>query len=155
MGVFGCGLFIAIFASAWSAAGRLYRESTEPMIRADAAAIQVALSLFVFHFFYTSAQLENPAFQIVFAALLGYLAWLYRRHSRVDTADPLKGGMHKYHQNSTLPVKRKKANPFRQKTKPIIRHYQNSVFSLSMSIADAKSSGLLRMFIGASTSITR
>jgi hypothetical protein len=51
--------------------------------------------------------------------------------------------------------KRKKANPFQQKTKPITRHYQNSVFSLSMSIADAKYSGLLRMFIGASTEITR
>jgi hypothetical protein len=55
-------------------------------------------------------------------------------------ADSKYQGMHKYHQNSILPVKKKKANPFRQKTKPIIRRYQNSVFSLSMSIADAKSS---------------
>jgi len=51
--------------------------------------------------------------------------------------------------------KRKKANLFRQKTKPIIRRYQNSVFSLSMSTADAKFSGLSKMFIGVSTSITR
>jgi hypothetical protein len=55
-------------------------------------------------------------------------------------ADSEYQGMHKYHQNSILPVKKKKANPFRQKTKPIIMRYQNSVFSLSMSIADAKSS---------------
>jgi hypothetical protein len=51
--------------------------------------------------------------------------------------------------------KRKKANIFRQQTKPIIWRYQNSVFSLNMSTADAKSSGLSKMFIGASTSITR
>jgi hypothetical protein len=41
-----------------------------------------------------------------------------------------------------------------QRTKPIIKHYQNSVFSLNISTADAKFSGLLRMFIGASTRIT-
>jgi hypothetical protein len=55
-------------------------------------------------------------------------------------ADSEYQGMHKYHQNTILPVKKKKANPFRQKTKLKIRRYQNSVFSLSMSIADAKSS---------------
>lgn len=79
-GVFGCGLLIAVFARAWIAAGRLYREAFNPMVRADANAIQVALSLFVFHLFYNSSLLEAVSFQIVFAAVLGYLAWLYRRH---------------------------------------------------------------------------
>ena len=53
-------------------------------------------------------------------------------------ADSGYQGLHKHHQNVTLPVKKKKAKPFRLKTKPIIRRYQNSMFSLSMSIADAK-----------------
>jgi hypothetical protein len=79
-GVFGCGLLIAVFAWAWSAAGRLYRESIVPTVRADANAIQAALSLFAFHLFYNSSLLEAVSFQIVFTAMLGYLAWLYRRH---------------------------------------------------------------------------
>jgi len=58
----------------------LYRESVNPIVRADANAIQAALSLFVFHLFYNSSLLEAVSFQIVFAAVLGYLAWLYRRH---------------------------------------------------------------------------
>jgi hypothetical protein len=80
-GVFGCGLLIATFSSAWFAAGRLYRESLNPVVRADANAIQVALSLFAFHLFYNPGLLEVLSFQIVFAAVLGYLAWLYRRHA--------------------------------------------------------------------------
>jgi len=64
-------------------------------------------------------------------------------------------GMHKHHPNSTLPIKMKKANYSRQRTKPIIRHYRNSAFSLNMSTAHAKFSRLLRIFIGASTRITR
>lgn len=78
-GVFGCGLIIAIFAMAWRTAGRLCRESTEPMVRADAAAIQASLSLFVIQIFYSTSLLDAPSFQIVFVGLLGYLAWLHRR----------------------------------------------------------------------------
>ncbi|HEY8159662.1 MAG TPA: hypothetical protein VIF10_13260 [Methylobacter sp.] len=84
-GVFGCGLFIAIFSCAWFAAGRLYRGSIDPIVKADANAIQVALSLFVFHLFYNPGLLEVLSFQIVFTAVLGYLAWLYRRHVALVT----------------------------------------------------------------------
>lgn len=80
MGVFGFGLFAAILALAWRTAGRLQRESTEPTVRADAAAIQAALPLFAFYLFYRLTLLETLSFQIVFAVLLGYLAWLHRRH---------------------------------------------------------------------------
>ena len=80
MGVFGFGLFAAILALAWRSAGRLHRESTAPTVRADAAAIQAALPLFAFYLFYRLSLLETLSFQIVFAALLGYLAWLHRRH---------------------------------------------------------------------------
>jgi len=80
MGILGFGLFMNIFTSAWRCAGRLKRESTIPKVQADAVAIQAALVLFAFHLFYRSSLLELIAIQIVFAALLGYLAWLYRNH---------------------------------------------------------------------------
>ncbi|MDP1559156.1 MAG: hypothetical protein Q8K59_10510 [Nitrosomonas sp.] len=80
LGVFGFGLFIAILALAWRSAGRLRRESTLPTVRADAAAIQAALALLAFYLFYRIGVLQTLSFQIVFAVLLGYLAWLHRRH---------------------------------------------------------------------------
>ncbi|TAK61989.1 hypothetical protein [Methylobacter sp.] len=80
-GVFGCSLFIAVFTLAWRTAGQLFRESNEPTVRADATAIQVALSLFIFHIFYRLDLLETVSYQIVFASVLGYLAWLHRRHA--------------------------------------------------------------------------
>ena len=42
-----------------------------PIVRADANAIQVALSLFAFHLFYNPGLLEAVSFQIVFAASAG------------------------------------------------------------------------------------
>lgn len=80
VGVFGFILFVFILSFAWSCAARLWRESVLPTVRADAIAIQAALALFGFHLFYRGALLEIPTIQIVFAALLGYLAWLHRRH---------------------------------------------------------------------------
>ncbi|WP_305646926.1 hypothetical protein [Nitrosomonas sp.] len=81
MGLFGFGLFIAILVFAWRCALRLQRESTVPLVRADACAIQAALALFAFLLFYRVSLLELTSIQVVFAALLGYLAWLHRRHS--------------------------------------------------------------------------
>ncbi len=80
-GMFGCILIVAIFTLAWQAAGRLYRESTRPMVKADATAIQASLLLFAFHIFYRLDLLETVSIQIVFASVLGYLSWLYRRHA--------------------------------------------------------------------------
>jgi hypothetical protein len=80
-GIVGTVLYLAILALAWRVAGRLRRESSEPWVRADAAAIQTTFPLFAFFLFYRIALLEILSFQIVFAALLGYLAWLHRRHA--------------------------------------------------------------------------
>lgn len=79
MGILGFGLFSAIFASAWVCANQLRCESVTPEIRADAAAIQVVLGLFVFYIFYRPGLMDSLSMQIVFTALLGYQAWLYRR----------------------------------------------------------------------------
>lgn len=79
-GVFGCVLLSLMFVLAWNTAGRLYKESSESIVKADSAAIQAALALFIFHLFYRLDLLETVSFQIVFAAVLGYLACLYRSH---------------------------------------------------------------------------
>ncbi len=81
LGILGFALFLAILALAWRTAGRLRREAAEALVRADAAAIQAILPLFGFFLFYKLSLLETLTFQIVFAALLGYLAWLHRRHA--------------------------------------------------------------------------
>lgn len=81
LGILGFALFLAILALAWRTAGRLRREAAEALVRADAAAIQAILPLFGFYLFYRLSMLETLTFQIVFSALLGYLAWLHRRHT--------------------------------------------------------------------------
>lgn len=87
LGIFGIILFLSILLLAWHAAGRLRREAPEPLVRADAAAIQAVLPLFAFFLFYRLSLLETLSFQIVFAAVLGYLAWLHRRQVN-SAADP-------------------------------------------------------------------
>jgi hypothetical protein len=82
-GVVGTALFLSVLALAWRAAAVLRRQSTEAIVRADAAAIQVSLALFAFYLIYRLALLETLSFQIVFATLLGYLAWLHRRHVEI------------------------------------------------------------------------
>lgn len=80
MGIFGFGLFASILILAWRCAGQLRKESSIPIIRADAKALQAAFVLFGFFLFYRASMLETLSIQIVFAMLLGYLSWLYRQH---------------------------------------------------------------------------
>ncbi len=81
IGLLGTGLFFIILILAWRCAAQLRRESATPEVRADAAAIQTALALFVFYLFYRLGMLEILSLQIPFAALLGYLAWLHCEHT--------------------------------------------------------------------------
>lgn len=85
LGVVGFVMFMSIIVLAWRAAARLIRESGNAVVRADASAIQATLPLFAVYVGYRIALLELLSFQIVFAVLLGYLAWLYRRH-KIDSA---------------------------------------------------------------------
>lgn len=80
LGVIGIGLFFSILAFAWVCTRKLKKESNIPSVKADAISIQAALVLFAFHIFYRDSLLDLPSIQIVFAGLLGYLAWIYRRH---------------------------------------------------------------------------
>ncbi|MGZ0020666.1 hypothetical protein [Nitrosomonas sp. wSCUT-2] len=83
-GVVGLGLFLSILASAWICARKLKKESNIPSVKADAITIQAAVVLFAFHIFYRDSLLDSPAIQIVFSGLLGYLAWIHRRHFSSD-----------------------------------------------------------------------
>lgn len=81
-GVLGTTLFLAMLTFAWRTAGQIQRAgAAPPWVRADAAAIQVALPLFAFYLIYRSTLIEVMTFQIVFWLMLGYLAWLARRYA--------------------------------------------------------------------------
>lgn len=77
-GIVGFFLFILMIYLAWRAAGRLLRTAGLPWLRADAAAIEAVLPLFAIFIFYRSTLFEVLSFQIVFAAILGYLTWMIR-----------------------------------------------------------------------------
>jgi len=76
-GFLGFCIFVTILVSAWISAERLRRQTNKPEIRADATAIQAALAVFGFCFFYRMGILEVIGFQILFATLLGYLGWMH------------------------------------------------------------------------------
>ena len=80
-GIFGLLLFTGIFCSAWRAANQLRRQSADAAIQADALAIQAALSLFLLSILYSDAIVNLLAMEIIYAAVLGYLAYLIRQHN--------------------------------------------------------------------------
>lgn len=80
MGFLGFALFASILVAAWRCAGKLQLISLDPVVRADAAAIQAVLAILAFFVFYRISLLETLSFQIIFALLLGYLAWLHQHY---------------------------------------------------------------------------
>ncbi len=81
-GVLGVSIFLFALYLAWRTAGRLLRRAASPVARADAAAIQCSILIFAVYIFYRIALLETLSFQIVFASLLGYLAWIHKQEAR-------------------------------------------------------------------------
>lgn len=79
LGAVGFGLALALPLSAWYCAARLARRGRDPMVRADAAAIEVGMLFFIVYIFYRSDAIQVLPFQVLFACLFGYLAWLERR----------------------------------------------------------------------------
>lgn len=79
-GLVGSFLFYMILINAWFVAGKLMK-SCDDWIRADAAAIQCALALFMIYPIYRSTMLEGLPFQILIWSLLGYLCWLAKREA--------------------------------------------------------------------------
>ncbi len=80
-GIFGLLLFTGIFCSAWRAANQLRRQSADAATRADALAIQAAISLFLLSIVYSDAIVNLLAMEIMYTYVLGYLAYLMRQHN--------------------------------------------------------------------------
>lgn len=79
-GVIGCVLFILVFVAAWLAASRLYREVADPLVRADALAIQACLMLFLLSFPYSDSIVNLVSLELIYAVVLGYLGYLMNVH---------------------------------------------------------------------------
>lgn len=79
LGMVGLLLSLGVPLMAWRAAAKLAAENRDPEVRADAIAIEAAMPMFVVFLFYRTDALQTLSYQIVFACVLGYLAWLHRR----------------------------------------------------------------------------
>jgi hypothetical protein len=79
-GVFGVSLYLMMIVTGWRCANGLIATSYDPIVRADATAIQAGIALFTFYNFYMGSLLSQFPFQVVFAFMFGYLAWLYKHN---------------------------------------------------------------------------
>jgi len=75
-GVLGLLLFLSIFIAAWMSAGRLRKTSINPSIRADALATQACIAVLLVFVFYDSTLTNILSFELICAAVLGYLGYL-------------------------------------------------------------------------------
>jgi hypothetical protein len=78
IGITGLLGYIAVFLAAWSDANRLWRSTSDPAVRADALAIQAAISIFLIFICYRNSGVNLLGFQIVVGMVLGYLAYLLK-----------------------------------------------------------------------------
>jgi hypothetical protein len=79
-GVIGVSLYFMVLVMAWRCANQLVAATADPVASADATAIQAGLVLFGFYNLYMGSLFNQFEFQVLFAAMLGYLAWLYKYH---------------------------------------------------------------------------
>ena len=79
LGVFGIGLYLLMMMLVWRCANQLMARSANPEVRADAAAIQSSVAIFIFYPLYRDTLLSEFSFQLIFTSMLGYLAWLQRQ----------------------------------------------------------------------------
>lgn len=92
-GVAGVLLYVSVFVAAWRAANRLWKESHDPVVRADVLALQAAIALIMLFMPYSDSQINLMTMEIIVASVLGYLAFLIRQQktlpvtSRSGTSD--------------------------------------------------------------------
>ncbi len=79
-GLLGFMLFVSIFIAAWIAAGRLHQSVDDPAIKADALAIQAAISLFILNVPYSDSIVNLVSMELIYAVVLGYLGYLMNEH---------------------------------------------------------------------------
>ena len=79
-GLIGFIWFVSIFITAWRAAGRLRRSVSDPAVKADALAIQAAISLFLLGVIYMDSIVNLLSMEVIYAIVLGYLGYLINEH---------------------------------------------------------------------------
>lgn len=88
-GLFGLTLYLSIFIAAWLTANRLRKYSNERWVCADAAAVVAVIPVMGLFLLHNDSAFETLSYQILASALLGYLAWLHKRQSKMS-ARPAK-----------------------------------------------------------------
>jgi len=82
-GLIGLILLLSIFIAAWVAAGRLHQSVADPYVKADALAIQAAISLFLVSLIYSDSIVNLVSMELIYAIVLGYLGYLLNHHGLV------------------------------------------------------------------------
>jgi hypothetical protein len=88
-GVIGFVMFLSIFVSAWNAAGRLYRLTSEAAVKADALAIQTSIALLALSIIYSDFIVNLVSMELIYALVLGYLGYLLNLHGDKKRASHL------------------------------------------------------------------
>ncbi|WGG49142.1 hypothetical protein [Rugamonas sp. DEMB1] len=78
-GLVGLALFVSVFVLAWLSAGRLYRHSEDAAVKADALAIQAAITLFMLSIVYADSIVNLVGMEMIYALVLGYLGYLMQQ----------------------------------------------------------------------------
>jgi len=94
LGVIGAITYIAIFVCAWVLANKLYRITNDPQVKADLLAIQVSIALFVLLIDYSQDMVNLIGLEIIYSAILGYLAYLYKTHHQGIALNNLQANLH-------------------------------------------------------------
>jgi hypothetical protein len=79
-GIIGFSLFLSIFIAAWIASGKLNQSVSDPFVKADALAIQAAISLFILSLFNSDSIVNLVSMELIYALVLGYLGYLMNQH---------------------------------------------------------------------------
>lgn len=82
LGIVGIVLYELILVAAWQTANRMIKFAVDASIRADAAAIQSAIAMFMLYPFYRDSLFNQVSFQLIFTFFLGYLAWMAKHYVR-------------------------------------------------------------------------
>lgn len=93
-GFIGLMIFVSIFVVAWSAADKLFRSVNDSAVKADALAIQAAISLFLLSLPYSDYIVNLISMEMIYSLVLGYLGYLMNHHGILDKALTSSGNQH-------------------------------------------------------------
>lgn len=80
LGVVGLFLWLLVLVLAFIKASQLSRVAASPQVRAEALALRASMALFLLYLVYNNSAVNLVTTEVIFAALLGYLAILDRNH---------------------------------------------------------------------------